>query len=131
MNPALTAAPFYGPRTGFTFTVRGNWGTLTADLITGRVIALEEDESDHINYPDEIGYRDIIKLDLAEFFAVYGDDAVHETDILDVGFWALDGRGGVTYCEPEQDWRDDIVASGVADAPGHREVIELGPEVRL
>ena len=129
MTLNLNAARFYPRQLGIlTITVGGNWGTLTVDKVTGRVLSLEEDEQAHADEPNEVGYRDIVKVDLAEFYATYGnDDPSEHIDILDVGFWFTDGFGGVGYEAPDGDWREGIANDPeLMMHPSAPSVIQLG-----
>lgn len=125
----LDASRFYPRQLSLdTITVGGNWGTLTVDKVTGRVLSLDERNSDHDDdqSEDASGYRDIVKVDLKEFYEFYGaDDASEHIDILDVGFWFTDGLGGVGYEMPEHDWRADLRLSELVAMPGHTGVLAL------
>lgn len=127
MTPNLDARPFYPRQLSLdTLTVGGNWGTLTVDRLTGRVLDLDESDRDE-SEAAEVGYRDIVKVDLREFYETYGkDDPSEHLDILDVGFWFTDGAGGVGYETPELDWRETIRTSGVVGDRGAPVVIQLG-----
>lgn len=94
-----------------TLTVFGNYGSLEVCKRSGRVLSYDPDRDDPDD-PDHAAYHDIVKFDLKELVDHYGEDEVarpQNWDILDVGFWFATERGTVTYCEPEQDWREEII----------------------
>lgn len=48
------------------------------------------------------GYENVVRVDVAEFRAKYGE--LEDTDILDLGYWTVDGQ----YEPPEADFRDHL-----------------------
>ena len=81
-------------------TVRGNWGTLTADAKTGLVNSyIATDEALELGE----GYADIGSLDVAEWKRAYPgrDITFGSRDILDFGYWNEQEE----YTAPELDWR--------------------------
>lgn len=80
-----------------TTEIYGNQGTLTVDVLTGKVINYE---------PMEDGYYTCVtKVNLSEFKQAYGFDDVMVAntpiDILDIGYWL----GDETYEPPAFEWR--------------------------
>lgn len=82
-----------------TTTIYSSNGELTVSAETGEVLSCVE-------YEDSEGaLSDIRRFDLAEFKATYPDADLADAhlDILDVGFWADNGK----YTGPELDWRNE------------------------
>jgi hypothetical protein len=79
-----------------TFTVYGNWGTLTVDADTGFVLDYDTADSDWEKPGD--GYEDIVRFDVPTLKASLGDEPVENAivDIIRIGFWTTGGK----YEEP-------------------------------
>ena len=73
--------------------ISGNHGALAVDESSGRVIDYEPEGAEE--------YANIACFDLLEWRAHYGRAKCDGGDILDFGYWRLDG----TYEPPEADWR--------------------------
>ena len=89
-----------------TITVRGSYGELTVDRLSGAVLAYADPSYDLGNEgPEGEGeYSDIVRFDLNELRMFYGAAEVSpgsSWDIVLVGFWTREG----TYVEAEADAR--------------------------
>lgn len=96
-----------------TIEVYGSWGPFQVNARTGVVVTpvherLCIDETEGGTYD---GYARIARVNLAEFEAYWGEDpASHSSiDILDLGYWTLDG----TYEPPDLRWRLGIITNWV------------------
>lgn len=69
-----------------TAIVEGSWGRLEVDCQTGNVLKLT-DEPEYQTH--EIGYRDIVRVDVDKYRATFGKFA--GCDILDIGYWTKEG----------------------------------------
>ena len=74
-------------------TAFSSWGTFTFDAITGGVIKTDLDDG-FGSFP----YR----VNVYEYFDYYGESLPEVVDILDIGFYNLNG----IYEEPEHEWRE-------------------------
>lgn len=80
--------------------IYGDHGTVWVDENSGHVIGYEPEGSEE--------YANIVRFDLAEWRAHYGQEKCSGGDILDFGYWLLDR----TYEAPEADWRASWRQSG-------------------
>lgn len=89
-----------------TAMARGSWGAVEFDTTTGNVVALHDEPASYIveNGVEERGYRDIVKVDVAEWRKTYPNETLGDVDVLDVGYWI---RGG-SYEPPVEDWRAEF-----------------------
>ena len=88
------------------FTVSGNYGTITVDAATGDVLAYVPEES------EPPAYGDITRFDVAEWRTAYPGETLAgmSVDILDLAFWhavplGFWADGPVSYQPAESDWR--------------------------
>ena len=82
-----------------TTTVTGSHGHLTIAVPSGLVI-------DTYCGPDDHGYPEVACFDLREWHEAWPGERAEEMsaiDILDLGFWRVDG----CYVEPCHAWRED------------------------
>jgi hypothetical protein len=83
-------------------TAHSSSGSIEFESETGIVTLFNLDkEDDHKPSPDD--YKEIVKVDIEEYERTYGHKPNHDVDILDIGYWYIDGE----YEEPCFDWRSD------------------------
>lgn len=105
-----------------TITFSGSYGSFEVDAGTGVAVRHWPDRDDPFNPASDpaegFGYRDLVRVDLAERRAWYAAHGVTlpepqpDGDVLDVGAWfATTG-----HCEPATDWRAERILPGYAAA---------------
>lgn len=84
------------------FVVRSSHGELALDA-AGYVTACNSEAT-----KDGQHLQDITNFDLLEYRKYWGEMPDQRVDILDLGYW-YSGRDGIKkYCEPDNDWRQEI-----------------------
>ena len=78
-------------------TAYSSHGHFTFDAITGGVISHTLSE--------EFGCFPL-RVNIYEYFDYYGESLPAVVDVLDIGFYDLNG----IYCEPELEWRENVKA---------------------
>jgi hypothetical protein len=83
-----------------TFEVRGSYGDLTVDTLTGKVVSYESDD------PNQPEYINVTALDLAEFVAYWG---VYPTGggVYDINDFGLIEHHGEAFKPPNLEWRQE------------------------
>lgn len=91
--------------------VTGEYGHLTADPHTGKVLSVEVDATSPFVTAAATGYHNITVFDVEELQRAYPGKQLTggSIDILDVGFWSKDG----SYEAPDAEWRDVMRRWGV------------------
>ncbi len=77
------------------FRVYGSHGVLVVAAMSGRVLAYEPD--------GDTDYADICFFNVDEWRRAYPGEVPTVIDILDIGYWTLDGA----YEPPVEDWRKE------------------------
>ena len=83
--------------------IYGDYGQMIIDRKTGNVLSYEKDLS------CEIGYSNILRVDINEHAHFWKSDDYFSIDILDVGFWLREGDK-VKYVPPVWDYRRRMVS---------------------
>lgn len=81
------------------FNVGGSHGELEVSVSSGYVLGCD------LIAEQDGEYMDIVRFDIWEYAKEYPNETLggSHVDILDIGYWMIDG----TYEPPREDWRND------------------------